>query len=247
MVESVGGRKLRTAEGFLRGRTTKMKVLLPIGRSRAWELIATPEGLSSWFPVACTGRIAIGERLAFHWQNESVERFRIRRVGDKHSSLVLDWRRGAELRLYLHGRLTTLTLEVEYSADPEGREQVRELPIWAFGSANLKSVAMNGRDLRSKSTRSRRSLTAGFITADRGMPPSRYGAGAGRNAVNAVPGRRRATTRTAVAASALAASAVAAAIAATEATASATPAGSAARAPSGCRKDPRTRRTIPGP
>ncbi len=54
--------------------------------------------------------------------------------------------------MYLHGRLTTLTLEVEYKDASQGRkDQLEELPKWAFRLANLKSVAVNGKDLRSGS------------------------------------------------------------------------------------------------
>jgi hypothetical protein len=149
---------------FLRGNTTKLKLLLPVGKKRAWELIATSEGLASWLPAACVGEVAVGELLSFRWDDGSEERFRVRRLGEKHSSVRLDWRHGAELRFYLHGRLTTLTVEVEYRNTMEGRkDQLRELPMWGFRLANLKSVAVSGQDLRSRSTESRRSWKVGFI------------------------------------------------------------------------------------
>ena len=151
---------------FLRDGWTKMKMLLPVGKPRAWDLIATPRGLASWFPVACTGTVGTGRVLTFRWPDGSEERFRVRRVGDKHSSLRFDWRRGAEVRFYLHGRLTTLTLEVAYRRNPQGRrDQLDELPLWGFRLANLKSVAMEGPDLRSTSRLGRRSTDAGFIDA----------------------------------------------------------------------------------
>jgi hypothetical protein len=149
---------------FTRRNTTKLKMLLPVGKPRAWELITTVEGLASWFPVGCAGTVAAGEELTFRWADGSVERFRVRRLGDRRSSFALDWRRGAELRLYLHGRLTTVTLEVEYRPGRQGRrDQLAELPLWAFRLSNLKSVAMGGRDLRSQSALPRRSWRAGFI------------------------------------------------------------------------------------
>lgn len=141
-----------------------MKMLLPVGKKRAWDLVATVEGLASWFPTACIGTVAVGEFLAFVWEDRSVDRFRVRRLGERHSSIAFDWRQGAEMRVYLHGRLTTLTLEVDYGRDPQGRNhQLRDLPRWAFRLANLKSVAVNGRDLRSASAMPRRSWKAGFI------------------------------------------------------------------------------------
>jgi len=141
-----------------------MKILLPVGKERAWDLIATSEGLASWFPKRCTGIVNVGGLLTFVWADGSVDRFLVRRLGEKRSSFALDWRNGAELRVYLHGRLTTLTLEVEYKNNPEGRkDQLRELPSWAFRLANLKSVAVHRRDLRSGSAMPRRSWKVGFI------------------------------------------------------------------------------------
>ncbi len=139
-------------------------MLLPVGKPRAWDLIASAEGLASWFPIGCEGTVNVGESLKFAWESGSVERFRVRRLGAKRSSFGLEWRHGAELRIYLHGRLTTLTLEVEYKNSVEGRrEQLSELPRWAFRLANLKSVAVYGRDLRSATAMPRRSWKVGFI------------------------------------------------------------------------------------
>ena len=59
------------------------------------------------------------------------------------------WKHGAQIQFYLHGKMTTLTLEVEYQNTRMGRvHRVSELPIWAFYLANLKSVALGGPDLR---------------------------------------------------------------------------------------------------
>ena len=74
----------------------------------------------------------------------------------------MQWRNGGRLRYYLHGKLTTLTLEVEYPKNADGRgNQVSELANWAFFLANLKSVALNGPDLRNKGPS--RSWKKGFI------------------------------------------------------------------------------------
>src|SRR5205823_9219629 len=93
--------------GFLRGNVTKLKILLPVGKPRVWALVATPEGLASWFPTACHGKAAAGESLAFQWDDGSMEQFRVRRLGAKRSSVAFAWRRGTEWRIYLHGRRTT--------------------------------------------------------------------------------------------------------------------------------------------
>ncbi len=74
----------------------------------------------------------------------------------------MQWRNGGKLRYYLHGKLTTLTLEVEYPKNADGQgNQVSELAHWAFFLANLKSVALNGPDLRNKGLN--RSRKKGFI------------------------------------------------------------------------------------
>ncbi len=106
--------QVRFTSPYVLGNVTRMKMLLPVGKERAWDLIETSEGLTSWLPARCNGAVRVGELLTFVWEDGSVDRIRLRRLGEKHSSLSFDWRHGAELRVYLHGRLTTLTLEVEY-------------------------------------------------------------------------------------------------------------------------------------
>jgi len=128
---------------------TKMKLVLPVGKQKAWELIATPKGIASWHPLRCEGRVAIGEILEYFWREGISESFEVKYLGAKHSAIQLRWRDGAILRFYLHGALTTLTLQVEYPATSQGaRNQSAELPYWAFYLANLKSIALGGHDLR---------------------------------------------------------------------------------------------------
>ncbi len=129
-----------------------MKMVLPVGKPRAWDLIATPAGMTSWFPMRCEGRVATGEVPEFFWRRGVSEKFEVKYVGEKHSALQLRWREGEILRFYLHGAMTTLTLEAEYPSTAEGtRNQITELPLWAFYLANLKSVALGGPDLRNSS------------------------------------------------------------------------------------------------
>jgi hypothetical protein len=142
------------------GRMTKMKMVLPVGKKRAWKLIATPRGLASWFPDRCDGRVAAGSFLEFGWRDGSSENFRVIYVGDKHSAFRLARRDGSQLRFYLHGKMTTLTLEVGYPSNAR-RTQISELALWAFYLANLKSVALSGTDLRHQLTG--RSKKIGFI------------------------------------------------------------------------------------
>lgn len=132
-----------------RGLTTKMKMVLPIGKKRAWNLIATPKGLESWLPIKCIGVMEPGNRLEFGWRDGDVEGFQIISLGVEHSSFRLVREDGVQIRFYLHGRMTTLTLEIEYPTSPVARRsQVTEVPFWAFHLANLKSVALNGQDPR---------------------------------------------------------------------------------------------------
>ena len=98
----------------LLGRVTKMKMVLPVGKRRAWELIATPEGLASWFSLKCIGQVKPGRFLTLGWRGGQLTRFKILYVGKQHSSFRLIWKHGAQIRFYLHGKMTTLTLEVEY-------------------------------------------------------------------------------------------------------------------------------------
>ncbi|MBO0887849.1 hypothetical protein J2P12_01970 [Candidatus Bathyarchaeota archaeon] len=128
---------------------TKLKIVLPVGKKRAWKYIATPAGLARWLPSNCTGKIMPGESLKFDWRDGFSEQFRVVCVGEKHSSLRLRRRDGSDVRFYLHGKMTTLTLEVGYPKTVAGRNsRVSELPLWGFRLANLKSVALGGPDLR---------------------------------------------------------------------------------------------------
>ena len=144
------------------GHVTKLKMVLPVGKEKAWSLIATPKGLESWFPSIVQGTMKPGNFLEFAWKNGLVERFRIICLGEKHSSFRLEWRHGAIVRFYLHGKMTTLTLEAEYLDNAIGRaSQLDELPQWVFYLANLKSVALGGPDLRHRLKG--RSKEEGFI------------------------------------------------------------------------------------
>ena len=126
-----------------------MKMVLPVGKKKAWELVATSAGLASWLPVKCSGPVIVGGFLKFGWRGGRSEKFRVLIIGEKHSSFRMAWRDSAVIRFYLHGRMTTLTVEVHYPDSLEGRaNQIEELTFWAFHLANLKSVALGGPDLR---------------------------------------------------------------------------------------------------
>src|SRR5436309_1074743 len=91
-----------------------MKMILPVGKKKAWKMIATSKGITSWFPRECKGRASAGNFLSFRWPDGKHERFQVLSLGERHFSLQMQWRNGGRLRYYLHGKLTTLTLEVEY-------------------------------------------------------------------------------------------------------------------------------------
>ncbi len=135
---------------YTKGSVTKLKMLLPVSKKEAWKLIATPKGLASWFPVTCKGNVRQGGTLEFGWADGSAETHRVSWVGEAHSSLTLDWWETGKVAFYLHGRKPThLTLQVSYPRSAK-KWQGLELVGWTFFLSNLKSVAMNGPDLRSK-------------------------------------------------------------------------------------------------
>ena len=133
---------------YLTGTLTKIKMVLPVGKKQAWNLIATSNGMKSWLLKDCVGDFEQRKPLVFTWPEGARENARVVYVGEKHSSLQLDRENRSRLRFYLHGRMTTLTLEVEYRlCDNPDKLQASELTTWAFGLANLKSVALGGRSL----------------------------------------------------------------------------------------------------
>jgi len=38
---------------YLHGNVTRMKMILPVGKKKAWKMIATSKGITSWFPREC--------------------------------------------------------------------------------------------------------------------------------------------------------------------------------------------------
>ena len=138
---------------YLMGNVTRLRVVLPSSKADAWNLIGTAHGLSSWFPVSCGGRMAVGETLEFGWTGSSPDRFRILdwKEGDHWE---MEWRAGGpgRVRYSLKGDgPTVFEIEVSYDNTELGRKwQVLEAAPWAFFLANLKSAAMKGPDLRTK-------------------------------------------------------------------------------------------------
>ena len=137
-------------------------MILPVGKKKAWRLITSRRGICSWFPVDLEGKIAVGELLRFAWPGEQSVNYKVLYLGPKHSSIRLQRADGVKVSVYLHGRLTALTLEVEYPMTRKARrDRVSEVAWWAFFLPNLKSVALKGPDLRNSLPG--RSWAKGFI------------------------------------------------------------------------------------
>jgi hypothetical protein len=141
--------------------TEKMKIVLPVGKGRAWKLLTTRQGICSWFAVSCNGKISSGEQLEFGWTDEKPVKHRVLNMGQKHSSFLLERSDGTRLSFYLHGRLTTLTLQIAHPPTIRRQDRIADVRLWAFFLANLKSVALGGPDLRN--TLRGRSWKRGFI------------------------------------------------------------------------------------
>ena len=139
----------------------KMKIVLSVGKSRAWRLLTTREGICSWYAVSCNGKIERGEEIEFSWPSERSVKDTVLSMGQKHSSFLLEQTDGTKLSFYLHGRLTTLTLEIAYPVTIRRRDRISDVRLWAFFLANLKSVALGGPDLRN--TLRGRSWKYGFV------------------------------------------------------------------------------------
>lgn len=133
------------------GTLTKIKMVLPAGKKNAWELISTPTGITSWLLEGCSGHFQPRNDLVFTWPGGTQERVHVVYMGEKHSSLQLQRQNQSRLRFYLHGRMTTLTLEIDYRLCKRWKQlQSSELGIWAFSLANLKSIALGGPNLLNK-------------------------------------------------------------------------------------------------
>ena len=147
---------------YLQESLTKLKIILPVGKTLAWKLIATPKGITSWLLKKCLGDFTPKSDLIFTWPEGTTERVRVVYVGAKHSSLQLDRENQSRLRFYLHGRMTTLTFEVEYRRCKRWRQlQASELAPWTFSLANLKSIALGGPTLLNRTWD--RTRTKGFV------------------------------------------------------------------------------------
>ncbi len=128
---------------------TRMKVVLPVKREKVWSLVGVAEGFSAWFPKSCQGKIAKGEILEFGWMSGSPDRFRVLEVVE-NQWWEMEWSDGATIRFSLDDENPVIfTLEVTYPKSPQGETaQMQEVTGWIFYLVNLKSILLNGPDLR---------------------------------------------------------------------------------------------------
>ncbi len=140
---------------YVDGTSTRLKLVLPCSRKRAWELMGTSKGLGLWFPQAgCSGEIKTGEEIVFNWGKKSRDRFTVLDVKKEHFWEMSWFSKVNKVRYELseQKKALVLTLTVLYPKTQKGKDyQLLELPCWAFFLANLKSIAMGGPDLRDNS------------------------------------------------------------------------------------------------
>ncbi len=144
---------LSTQAPFVKGSLTRLKLVLPCTKTRAWHLVGTPKGLASWFPTHVKGQIRPGKVIEFGWTS-GTENHRVLNV-KKGESWQMDWWEKGRVRYSVNGSDPTIfTLETRYPKKGQGKEwQVQELASWSFFLGNLKSRSMKGPDLRNKSTK----------------------------------------------------------------------------------------------
>ena len=134
---------------YVQGHITKLKIILPCDGRKAWELIATPEGLAGWFPDCVVGKIAKDEEIEFHWPGEPPGKFTVLDVVEGRW-WEMSWYDGSRIRYAIEENGHVIfKLEVSYSRDQKGKEiQILVLAPWGLMLANLKSRILNGPDLR---------------------------------------------------------------------------------------------------
>ncbi|EQB63502.1 MAG: hypothetical protein RBG1_1C00001G1081 [candidate division Zixibacteria bacterium RBG-1] len=138
---------------YIQGNITKLKVLLPGERKKAWQLVGTPQGMGKWFPLECLGKIAKGETIEFIWVAGAPEKFKVLDVKE-NESWEMEWVEGAKVKYHLESESPVIfSLEVSYPDNEQGKAtQLIEVAGWTFYLANLKSVVMGGPDLRRKNS-----------------------------------------------------------------------------------------------
>jgi uncharacterized protein YndB with AHSA1/START domain len=135
---------------YIRDNVTTMKVVLEGSRDELWKLISDPVNVAKWFPVACKGKFAKGEKLDFIWSETSQNTFEVLEI-KPGSYWEMTWGKGSRVRYALSEKAGKIvfTLTVTYPETEDGKaEQVMELTPWSFVLSNLRSVSVTGTDLR---------------------------------------------------------------------------------------------------
>ena len=116
---------------YVQGNLTKLKLTLTVKAEPVWELIATPSGLSRWFPKECRGKIAAGEGVEFHWSSGSPDKFQVLEVQPDRFWLM-SWVEGRTVRYSIQGENPVIiALEVSYPQTQAGKEaQELEVAPW---------------------------------------------------------------------------------------------------------------------
>jgi len=137
------------ANQYIKKGETTMKIMIPANKQDVWKLLATCEGISSWFPKGCEGVVEEGQELNFDWGDGNSDTFKVLSL-KKNEVLETSWFNDGVVRYQIEGdNPCVFTILVTYPDSQKAKDdQLLELPGWAFFLSNLKSKIMSGTDLR---------------------------------------------------------------------------------------------------
>lgn len=129
--------------------TIRLRIVLPCSKEIVWNLIATPEGLASWFPQSCKGTVAKGKTIEFGWADNSIDTYKILDLVNGRF-MEMELVNGAKVRYSIdRENPVVVTIEATYPQTIEGKQQqLIDVAPWAFYLTNLKSVTSGAIDLR---------------------------------------------------------------------------------------------------
>jgi uncharacterized protein YndB with AHSA1/START domain len=152
---------------FVRDNKTTLKVAINAPQDVVWDLLATPEGLSRWLPVACAGNIGPSGQFEMAWADDpgpqDLSTHRVT-IWEPRRRFAFTWP-GVQLNFEIARQdiMTVVRLSCTYNAREAGSDQqLEELVGWTMHLLTLKSVAENGVDLRTPDRAF--SWEKGFIT-----------------------------------------------------------------------------------
>src|SRR3990167_7013017 len=97
---------------FIKEGATRLRINLPIPRTKAWEFIGTTRGFARWFPSGCTGKMTKGENIAFDWGDGNKNNFRVLNVHQNYSMKMSWFLKGTVEYILEDTKPLTLTLKV---------------------------------------------------------------------------------------------------------------------------------------